>query len=443
MMISIDALRKLIADTLDAMAAQGHEVAEARAEAKALPSSYDALTAFAEGMGDLPMREGWPYVEPAAWEDVLAEMDPKRATDPIATLDDDEAAARVREGFLVSVCGCELGKPLEISESLAFLRDKLSSVGEWPITDYISERAMAACGKAHPSAAVTTREHLAYVVPDDDINYTVLGMLNLERHGRDFTLRQLADLWLRQLSPGWTFGPERVVMARMTAASLGLADPDPASWAARLNPRDEWCGAMIRADAYGFACVGDPASAAALAFRDASLTHRRTGVYGTMFAAAAIAAAACTDDPLEVFEIASEYVPQRSRFYEVIRKGLDVVSGSTDFMEAYDRINGLYGEFGHCRIFMESATLINTLRFAADSGDGICRQVMQGNDTDSYGCTAGSILGVFFGPGRLEPRWLAPFRDTLRTSLAAFYETSLSAAADRIAQLPARMARQV
>jgi ADP-ribosylglycohydrolase len=368
-------------------------------------------------------------------------MDPKRATGPIATLGGDEAAARVREGFLASVCGCELGKPLEIHETLAFLRERFSSVGEWPITDYISERAMAACGKAHPDAPLTVREHLAYVVPDDDINYTLLGMLNLERHGRDFTLRQLADLWIRQLSPAWTFGPERVVLWRMTAASMGWEDPDPASWAAWLNPQNEKCGAMIRADAYGFACVGDPATAAELAFRDASLTHRRTGVYGTMFAAAAIAAAACTDDPLEVFEIASEYVPQRSRFHRVVRKALDIVSGSTDFMEAYEKINALYGQYGHCRIFMESATLINTLRFAADTGEGICRQVMQGNDTDSYGCTAGSILGVFFGPGRLERRWLAPFRDTLRTSLADFHETSLTATADRIARLPARIGR--
>ena len=45
-----------------------------------------------------------------------------------------------------------------------------------------------------------------------------------------------------------------------------------------LNPADEHCGAMIRADAYGYACPGDPARAAALAHRDATLTHRRTGV---------------------------------------------------------------------------------------------------------------------------------------------------------------------
>ena len=46
--------------------------------------------------------------------------------------------------------------------------------------------------------------------------------------------------------------------------------------------------------------------------------------------------------------------------------------------------------------------LINTLRFAQDVGDGICKQVSQGNDTDSYGATAGSILGAYFGPEGLE-----------------------------------------
>jgi hypothetical protein len=45
-----------------------------------------------------------------------------------------------------------------------------------------------------------------------------------------------------------------------------------------LNPKDEYCGALIRADAYGYACPGRPALAAELAWRDASLTHRRTGI---------------------------------------------------------------------------------------------------------------------------------------------------------------------
>jgi ADP-ribosylglycohydrolase len=84
---------------------------------------------------------------------------------------------------------------------------------------------------------------------------------------------------------------------------------------------------------------------------------------------------------------------------------------------------------------------MNTLRFATDVGDGICKQVMQGNDTDSYGARAGSMLGVYFGPGHLEERWLKPFNDTLHTTLAAFHEQRLSEVARRMGELPALVAR--
>jgi len=91
-------------------------------------------------------------------------------------------------------------------------------------------------------------------------------------------------------------------------------------------------------------------------------------------------------------------------------------------------------------VYQECATLMNTLRFARSVGEGICLQVAQGNDTDSFGATAGSLLGVFFGPGHLEERWLAPFHDDLRTGLAQFHERSLSAVARRMGQLHGRVA---
>ena len=96
----------------------------------------------------------------------------------------------------------------------------------------------------------------------------------------------------------------------------------------------------------------------------------------------------------------------------------------------------------HCLIYQEVGTLINTLRFAEDIGDGICKQVSQGNDTDSYGATAGSLLGAYFGPGYLEERWLAPFNDDIHTALAWFYERSLSKLAKRMGALPKRVAAE-
>ena len=110
------------------------------------------------------------------------------------------------------------------------------------------------------------------------------------------------------------WGPERTVLLRAGLAVLAPDLPyDMDDWAVRLNPGQELCGAMIRADAYGYACPGDPELAARLAFRDASFTHRKTGVYSAMFVAAAIAAAFTAENWKEIVVTALQYVPQRSR----------------------------------------------------------------------------------------------------------------------------------
>jgi ADP-ribosylglycohydrolase len=196
---------------------------------------------------------------------------------------------------------------------------------------------------------------------------------------------------------------------------------------------------MIRADAYGYACPGRPALAAELAFRDSSFTHRRTGIYGTMFAAAAIAQAQVAKSPMEIFEVALKFVPRRSRYYKIISDSMNDVAEAKDWLDGYYRIHRKYKEYSHCMVFQETGTLINTLRFAKNVGDGICIQVMQGNDTDSYGATAGSILGCYFGPGHLEERWVKPFNDDIHTAMAWFFERSLSKLAKRMGELPGKI----
>jgi hypothetical protein len=130
------------------------------------------------------------------------------------------------------------------------------------------------------------------------------------------------------------------------------------------------------------------------------------------------------------------------RFYRVVADSLNEVSQAKDWLDGYYRIHGKYKEYGHCQIYQESGTLINSLRFAESIGDGFCKQVMQGNDTDSYGAIAGSILGAFFGPGHLEERWLSPFQDKIHVALATFHEQCLSTLARRMGQLPAKIAME-
>src|SRR6266487_686625 len=429
-------LRQVIADKEE----QGHVITGLLDELAALPDSYDALHAFAQRVAQLPLRQDWPYVEPDDREGIWAECDPARPLEALKEVDIAECAQRVEAAFLGSICGCMLGKPLEFNPTLDELKEALIESGEWPLKGYISDRALAALGKRHPSWTVTTRGRITFVASDDDINYTVLGMLLLEKHGLNLNKQHIQAAWLRYLPPNRTFGPERTLLVKAALNTLEDPQDDFEEWVTVLNPHDERCGAMIRADAYGYACPGRPALAAEFAWRDASWTHRRTGIYGTMFIAAALATAQVTKDRLAIFDTALKFVPRRSRFYKIVSDSLNEVVQAKDWLDGYYRIHDKYKEYSHCRVYQETGTLINTLRFAENVGDGICKQVSQGNDTDSYGATAGSLLGAFFGPGHLEARWLVPFNDDIRVTLAGFPERSLSALAKRMGMLPQRLA---
>jgi ADP-ribosylglycohydrolase len=422
-------LRTTIARVLDDLDEQGHAVEHIRTELEAVPDDYDALTAFVPRLRDVPLRDGWPYDEPDDLEAIAAEWPDEQ----MYAVDD--PGSRVRTAFTARVCGCMLGKPFEIFVTLPEIRSALESTGEWPLNDYPSEAALRALPTLQGQWRELHRDGISHVAPDDDINYPILAMLALERHGADFTHDDMRTLWLYNLPALATFGPERTRLIRAALETFGDLPP----WIDLLNPGAELCGALIRADAYGYAAIGDPALAATLAHRDASFTHRRTGVYGAMFVAAAIAVAPALDDPLDVVRTALGYVPQRSRFAERTREALTIVEAASDWLEAYEGVSRRLGHFGFCRIYQEVGTLINTLRFARDASEGICIQVMQGLDTDSFGATAGSILGAFYGD--IEARWTAPFNDDVHTALAMFHERSLEAITQRMAALPALLAR--
>ncbi|MDX6584382.1 MAG: hypothetical protein QOI10_3566 [Solirubrobacterales bacterium] len=433
-------LRARLQHEIGERAAQGRVVDGVAEALAALPDSWDALGEFALRLDDLPLRGDWPYDEPDSLDAIAHAADPARALDAIGAVSSEGAAGRAEAAFLGSVCGCILGKPLEFDPTLAEIRTALEPAGEWPLREYLSEAVVLSLREQQGQWPELVRERITHVAPDDDINYTVLGMLVLEQHGVAFTHEDLLRLWLYNLPVLATFGPERTLIANAALAALEPGAPMPwplGSWTRVLNPGAELCGALIRADAYGYACFGRPALAASLAGRDASMTHRGTGLYGAMFVAAAIAAAPFVDDPLDMFRIGLQHVPQRSRFAEAVRFSLEAVAAASDWLDGYERVHARFGEYGHCRVLQEVGTLLNTLRFADDVGDGICKQVMQGNDTDSFGATAGSLLGAYFGPGHLDARWTDPFNDTIHLALATCWEQSLSALAARMGRLPA------
>lgn len=426
-----EAVRTLLRQVVLDKREQGHDVDALEAELDAAPACLDALHALSLRLADAPLAAGWPHVEPTDLEALLAECPDLPAPRPFGT----DVGVRVETAWGARVAGCVLGKPFEFDPTLAELRGVLEPAGEWPLTDYVTEATNALLRAPQPQWPECVRERITHVPEDDDLGYAVLATVALERHGRDFTHDDLRQLWLLNLPVAATFGPERTALLAAGLASLTGSDPSTAA----LNPAEEHCGALIRADAYGWACPGDPVAAAVLAHRDATLTHRRTGVYAAMWVAAAVATALVADDWEDVAVTAARVVPTRSRLRAVLDESLVQVRAADDWLDAYDRIHGRYGTYSHCRVVQEMGTLLATLRFARGATDGIGMQVCQGNDTDSFGATAGSLLGALHGPDGFDrEHWLGRFGDRIHLALATTHDDSIDSWGKRMAALHLR-----
>jgi hypothetical protein len=175
-----DVLREQLRLMLRDKTEQGRDVAGLAARVDALPDDYQAIADLAAAIDAAPLKPDWPYVEPSDLDGIRAERTGSEL--PETTVPD--AAARAEAGFLGSVAGCILGKPVELFLTMAELRPALERIGEWPLRDYISERLGGADGLGRLSRdwPETVRERIRWVAADDDINYSLLGLLVLEQH---------------------------------------------------------------------------------------------------------------------------------------------------------------------------------------------------------------------------------------------------------------------
>ncbi|MFE1440653.1 ADP-ribosylglycohydrolase family protein [Streptomyces sp. NPDC058739] len=330
--------------------------------------------------------------------------------------------AALEAAWLGRAAGCLLGKPVE-KLPLHAIRALARSTGNWPLAAYFTARGVPEALLAeHPwnrrSAATSLRENIDGMPEDDDLNYPLLNLLLLRRHGRDFTTADVARLWLDELPAGRTFTAERVAYRNL------LSGVEPPHTAHHRNPFREWIGALIRADVHGWTNAGDPGAAAEQAHRDATLTHTANGVYAAMFTAAAVAAAATgTHDVHACLRTGLTVVPPRSRLAKAVTHAVELARRTPDFDTVVDTLHAVHGPTYHWVHAVPNTALIAAALTHAD-GDftaGITRAVSGGWDTDSNGATAGGIAGLLArSPAALPDRWTAPLKNRLSTSVADF-----------------------
>ncbi|MER6345588.1 ADP-ribosylglycohydrolase family protein [Streptomyces sp. NPDC001595] len=328
---------------------------------------------------------------------------------------------RLHAAWLGRAVGCLLGKPVE-KLPLDGIRLLAHATGNWPLTTYFTARGLPAdLAAKYPwnrrSATTSLAENIDGMPEDDDLNYPLLNLLLLSRHGRHFTTVDVAALWLAELPAGRAFTAERIAYRNL------LSGLEPPRAARHRNPFREWIGALIRADVHGWTNPGDPAAAASQAYRDATLTHTANGVYAAMFTAAVIAGAATgTHDVHACLRTGLSVVPPRSRLAEAVRHAIRLAEQTPDFDAVVDELHSVHATCHWVHAVPNTALIAAALTHAdGDFSGSICRAVSGGWDTDSNGATAGSVAGLLAGgPEALPERWTAPLKNRLATSLAGF-----------------------
>ena len=158
-----------------------------------------------------------------------------------------------------------------------------------------------------------------------------------------------------------------------------------------------------------------------MAFRDASISHIKNGIYGEMFTSAMIACAAVTDSIEDIILGGIAQIPATSRLYEAISGVLEDYKSGVSQADCFKKIHTLFDEYsghGWCHTISNAMIVAAALLYGGgDFGKSICMAVETGFDTDCNGATVGSVLGMRNGIDGIGEEWKKPVNDKIHTSI--------------------------
>lgn len=313
----------------------------------------------------------------------------------------DEAVLQDKmNGALIGrMVGCILGSPVELMTT-ENMRDWCDYLGKsFPPTDFWENVERPYIKNFYGAYRYEyLKQNMKYVPVDDDIVYTQLALLILEKYGPNFTTENVGAAWQEYLPFACT--AEEVALNNL---KKGI----PASQAAvNGNPYRQWIGAAIRSDGFAYAAAGYPEKAARMAYQDAFLSHRRNGIYGEMFLAAAQSAAFAVQDPIEAIQIGLTEIPKDCNLHKDIEWALSVGITVKDYKDARKLVDERFPNMNQVHTNNNLCLIVFGLMIAkGDIVKGLSELVAMGLDNDCTAASAGSILGAVVGKKKI-PQYL-------------------------------------
>jgi len=359
-------------------------------------------------------KEEYIYNEPSALEDIKFLRKDHKVSGGV---NKKQLKSKIYGAWMGRACGCMLGKTIEgirTNELLPLLKE----TNNYPMYRYIYRKDISdeMCKKySFPLSARLYADEINGMPIDDDINYVIMAQLIIEEYGKDFTPYDVSLAWIKYQSKNAYWTAEKVAFCNFIK---GYQPPQSAIY---KNPYREWIGAQIRGDYFGYINPGNPELAAEMAWRDASISHVKNGIYGEMFVAAMIATAATTNNIKDIILGGLAQIPCTSRLYESIMLVLNDFENGVSQKDCFQKIHDKYDEYtehGWCHTISNAMVVVAALLYGeGDYGKSVCMSVETGFDTDCNGATVGSILGMANGIESVPEYWTKPINDTLHTSV--------------------------
>jgi ADP-ribosylglycohydrolase len=407
---------------------------------------YDAfseikLREIYESLENLPKSPDFKYVQPNDLESIKKER-PDGPRQMNLKLSDKALLDRMHGAWTGRAAGCALGKPVEgmgmtwvdgVPGRLT-IKKYLQNRGHWELDYYFSgvdtgDGLKIGCEKSW-------RENIAFMEPDDDIHYSLIGLKVLETYGPEFVWSDVANCWNNSLPYNaiCTAETQAILNYNMIKPRFGMTQVPvtPEFTRRHNNPYREWIGAQIRADGWAFACAGNPELAAEFAWRDASWTHTANGIYGEMFVAAMIAAAFVESDPKKLVEIGLSEIPRNCKLAEAVREALTWIPKCKTFEQFMEKMEKKYATMSSVHTVNNALIVVMSLFYGKMAPDrSICVSVMGALDTDCNGATTGSIVGANAGRKNFGGKLAKPLNDTIKPSVFGFQTCTMKELAER------------
>ncbi len=312
---------------------------------------------------------------------------------------------RVYAGVLGKIIGVYLGRPFE---------------------GWSYERIMAELGEIN--YYVHEKLDVPLVVTDDDISGTFTFLRALPDYGNSLALTsaQIGQTWLNYLIEKRTIlwwggmgnSTEHTAFLRL---KHGIQAPESGSIALNGKVVAEQIGSQIFIDGWAMVAPGDPARAADLARRAASVSHDGEAIYGAQVIAAMEAQAFVESDINKLIDTAVTFIPKDSVIYRLISDIREWhVEIPHDWRMTRDLIAAHYGYDkygGNCHMVPNHALIIHALLHGEDDFQKSLMIVnTSGWDTDCNSGNVGCLLGIKNGLAGIDnygPDWRGPVADRM------------------------------